>query len=201
MKTAMTIRSAVLKIWDFALAVVAAVAGALWLTPTAIEAITTELIAFFTIQAAIILPAMIFTAGLLRGDGLTLAEIERYQAALRRQMEFWITLLFLDLLAVAILIIGKAADWKWKVAALGHSTELGWVLLALSTFLGTLAVLRMVPFVRGVVSLLELNGLLAKKSVQAHEISEVGDRRPASDAPFEPPAGYGKILPHGKARR
>ena len=144
---------------------------------------------------------MIFTAGLLRGDGLTLAEIERYQAALRRQMEFWITLLFLDLLAVAILIIGKAAGWKWKVAALGHSTELGWVLLALSTFLGTLAVLRMVPFVRGVVSLLELNGLLAKKSVRAHEIGEVGDGRPAPDAPFEPPAGYGKILPHGKARR
>jgi hypothetical protein len=193
---------AVLKVWDFALAVLAAVAGGVWLTSTAIESITTELIAFFTIQAAIILPAMIFTAGLLRGDGLTLVEIERYQAALRRQMQFWITLLFLDLLAVAILIIGKGAGWKWKITVLGHSAELGWVLLGVATFFGALAVLRMVPFVRGVVSLLELNGWLAKKSVQAREQrGEVEERHVASDAPFEPPAGYGKILPHRKPQR
>ena len=197
-----TIRRAVLKVWDFALAVLAAVAGGVWLTSTAIETITTELIAFFTIQAAIILPAMIFTAGLLRGDGLTLIEIERYQAALRRQMQFWITLLFLDLLAVAILIIGKAAGWKWKVTVLGYSAELGWAMLGVATFIGALAVLRMVPFVRGVVSLLELNGWLAKKSVQAREQrSEVEERRAAPDAPFEPPAGYGRVLPHRRPQR
>jgi hypothetical protein len=71
-----------------------------------------------------------------------------------------------------------------------------------ATFFGALAVLRMVPFVRGVVSLLELNGWLAKKSVQAREQrGEVEERHVASDAPFEPPAGYGKILPHRKPQR
>src|SRR4051794_32305113 len=111
------------KYWDSALAVTAAICAALWLKSDIINSVTTEMIAFFTIQAAVILPAMIFTAGLLRGQGLTLAEVDRYQAALRRQMYFWVTLLFLDLLAVALLIIGKAAQWHWKVAAFGHTAD------------------------------------------------------------------------------
>jgi hypothetical protein len=165
----MTLRRALARSWDSVLAVAAAVAAAFWLSPATLKEITTELIAFFTIQSAVILPAMIFTAGLLRGDGLTVQEIERYQLALRRQMHFWITLLFLDFLAVAIVIVGKAADWKWKISVHGWSSDFGWLMIALTALLGTLAVLRMIPFVRGVTSLLELNGWLAKKSIQARD--------------------------------
>src|SRR5687768_13544460 len=105
----------VARYWDSMLALTAAVCGAIWLTPVVINSVTTEIIAFFTIQSAVILPAMIFTAGLLKGQGLTLAEAERFQGALRHQMYFWVTLLILDLVAVTLLIVGKAANWRWDI--------------------------------------------------------------------------------------
>lgn len=187
--------------WDTGLALLAAVCGALWLTPTVIIAITTEVIAFFTIQAAAILPAMIFTAGLLRGQGLTLSEIDRYQAALRRQMYFWITLLFLDVAAVMFVILGKAANWRWKVSIEGYGADLGWILIFIVVFVATLAVLRMVPFVLGVLSLLDLNGLLVRKSVEAAVVE--ADRKDVVEAGdgLNVPKGYGRILPHPRKPR
>jgi len=125
---------AIRKKWDFVVAALAACMGAAWLAPAIISSITPELIAFFTIQSAVILPAMIFTAGLLRGDGLTVAEIDRYQDAMRKQMYFWVVLLFTDLLAVTILIVGKAADWKLKVTVLHYTANLGWVMMGAATF-------------------------------------------------------------------
>jgi hypothetical protein len=184
------------KTWNTVAALVAAVMAAWWLTPTVIESITTELIAFFAIQSAVILPAMIFTAGMLRGDGLTVDEITRFQAALRQQMYFWVTLLGLDVVAVTILIIGKASNWTWKVTIYHWSTNLGWTMLALATFITTVALLRMVPFVRGVMSLLDLNGWLAVKTVQARNLEEekAAEERP-SVTPFDVPKGYGRVLP------
>jgi hypothetical protein len=163
--------------------------------------VSTEIIAFFTIQAAVILPAMIFTAGLLRGQGLTLVEVDRFQGALRRQMHFWVTLLFLDLLAVTLIIVGKAASWRWKVSIEGHSADIAWILVLAGTFVSTLAVLRMIPFVRGVMSLMELNGLLVRKSVQAAAAESPSEVMPANPEALNLPEGYGKILPHPRKRR
>src|SRR3979490_1419407 len=139
----MSNRHIVARYWDSALAVVACVCGAIWLTPPVIVSVRTEVIAFCTIQGAVILPAMIFTAGLLRGQGLTLTEVDRYHSALRRQMSFWVTLLFFDLLAVAFLIVGKAAECRWKVSVSGYGSNIAWVLFFCTTLVGTLAVLRM----------------------------------------------------------
>lgn len=188
--------------WDTGLALAAGICGALWLTAAVINSVTTEVFAFFTIQAAAILPAMIFTAGLLRGQGLTISEVDRYQAALRRQMHFWITLLFLDVAAVTLLTIGKAANWRWKVSIEGHGTDFAWMLVFVVVFVSTLAILRMVPFVFGVMSLLDLNGLLVKKSVEAasapdSDRQKVGATRDGLDLP----EGYGRILPHPRKRR
>jgi hypothetical protein len=162
--------------------------------------VTTEVIAFFTIQAAVIFPAMMFTAGLLRGDGLTVAEVEQYRVALRRQMHFWVILLCLDLAAVFLLIVGKAADWKWKISISGYSTDFGFVIIGIAVWVGTLAVLRMAPFVCGVMSLLEMNGWLVKKSVQARELSDVRSRSETAPQELALPEGYGRILPHRKRR-
>ena len=188
----MSARQALRRYWDLALAVAAAVCGALWLTPTVINSVSTEVIAFFTIQVAVILPAMIFTAGLLRGQGLTLAEVDRYQGALRRQMHFWVTLLFLDLLAVTLIIVGKAANWRWKVSIEGHSADIVWMLVFVGTFVSTLAVLRMIPFVRGVMSLMELNGLLVRKSVEAAAVESRSETVPVNPEPLNMPEGYGE---------
>lgn len=183
------------------LALLAAIAGARFLTHDVIISVTTEVIAFFTIQAAVIFPAMMFTAGLLRGDGLTVAEVEKYRAALRRQMHFWVTLLCLDLTAVFFLILGKAADWKWKVSVSGHSGNFGFVMVGIAVLVGALALLRMAPFVRGVMSLLEMNGWLVKKSVQARERNEGHSLPAAEPQDWALPEGYGRILPHKKNRK
>lgn len=197
----MSIRTAFEKSWDSALALVAAVVGARLLTYEVITSVTTEVIAFFTIQAAVIFPAMMFTAGLLRGDGLTVAEVEKYRAALRRQMHFWVTLLCLDLAAVFFLIVGKAAGWKWKISIEGHGADFGPILMALALLVGTLAVLRMAPFVRGVISLLEMNGWLVKRSVQARA-GESGHSLPSTEPhDLSLPEGYGRILPHTGRRK
>jgi len=194
----MTVLRGTFRYWDSILAVIAASAAALWLPKEIIKEITPELIAFFTIQSAVILPAMIFTAGLLRGDGLTVAEIDRYQAALRKQMIFWVTLLFLDLIAVAFLVLGKAADWTWKITIIGpHSGEFGWVLIWVTVVLSALAILRMIPFVRGVMSQLELNALLAKKAIEARG-RETGTPEPPPST-FDRPEGFGRIV--GPKRR
>lgn len=183
--------------WDSILSAIAASAAALCLPPAILKEITPELIAFFTIQSAVILPAMIFTAGLLRGDGLTLDEIDRYQRALRTQMIFWVTLLFLDLAAVVFLVLGKAADWTWKITVVGHHTgDFGWVLMWLTVAISALAIFRMVPFVQGVMSQLELNATLAKLAIKARDrkLQQAMAELPPPST-FEKPEGYGRVVP------
>jgi hypothetical protein len=186
--------------WDSILALAAGAAAAAWLPTHTIKDVTPELIGFFTIQSAVILPAMIFSAGLLRGDGLTLNEVDRYQAALRRQMSFWVTLLFFDLIAAALLVVGKAADWKWKITIAGHTENFGWVLVGATVLLSTLAILRMVPFVKGVMSQLELNGLLARKVIEERARQQQIQQDEPLPEPFERPENFGQIV-RPKARR
>jgi hypothetical protein len=190
----------IFRYWDSILALIASAAAAMWLPADTIKDVTTELMAFFTIQSAVILPAMIFTAGLLRGDGLTLREVDLYQSALRRQMRFWVTLLFLDLIAAAILVVGKAADWKWQISIHGHVGQFGWVMIGATVFFSSLAILRMIPFVRGVTSQLELNGILARKVVEARDRERALPQEPP-EAPFDRPQDFGRIVRPRERRR
>jgi hypothetical protein len=184
------------KIWDMFLALAAGAAAGLWLNSTALKEVATEIIAFFGFQSAVILPAMIFTASVLRAEGLSVSEVQRYQSALRQQMHFWVSLLVLDFLAVCVLIAGKASEWKHIVTVpyFAKTFDSGPVLLALTAFLGTLAVLRLIPFVKGVISLLELNGELTQKAIRARETRRIEDQSSAApSAPFKPPEGFGRI--------
>jgi hypothetical protein len=174
----------------------AAVVTGLWLSGTMAKDVTAELITFFGIQAAIILPAMIFTAGILRPEGLSLPEAQRYRKALRSQMVFWIVLLALDFLTVVGLIVGKATDWEVTVPAIRGvgPTDMSWLLIGAATFLGVLALLRTIPFVKGVLSLQELNSELTEKAIKVRDsIALEQQRRDAEAEPFKKPEGYGKV--------
>ena len=189
--------------WDFICAAIIAGSGAYFLPYDAVKDITTELIAFFSIQSAVILPAMIFTAGILKPDGLELKEAERYHRALKNQMLFWVVLLGLDFVAVASLISGKALGWHLEVIIPGVETEiqLGWLFPSLLYFSGSLAVLRTIPFVRGVLSLLDLNSEMAQKAIKRRNRLETEQRRGKLDqAPMELPSGYGLVVtpPNGE---
>lgn len=183
--------------WDILAAAGAAAAATLWLAPTAIDKITTELITFFGIQAAVILPAMIFTAGILRPEGLSLPEARRYSEALRQQMTFWIVLLALDFLTVGWLILGKATAWTiaGTLPWLGWKFDVSIVLLAAVSFFGTLAVLRTIPFIRGVLSLQAVNSQLTEKAIQARDRERAASQAEAAKAnPFKPPEGFGQVV-------
>jgi hypothetical protein len=162
--------------------VFAAVMAACYLDVEIIKKITSELISFYTIQAAIILPAMIFTAGILRADALTEAEAVQYQTALKLQMTFWVTLLTCDFVAVIMLIFGKALDWHIQFVLMGHTFRLTWLAIGITS-----------AAVSGVRSLLELNGTLVIKSIRMRDGREARTvSRPP--IPFEPPGDYGKVV-------
>lgn len=183
--------------WDFFLAAVLAVVGVYFLPHNAVKDITTELIAFFSIQSAVILPAMIFTAGILKPDGLELEDAKRYHKALKAQMLFWVALLSLDFVAVVALIAGKAINWSLILPMPAHFKpfDLGWLLPAILYFSGSLAVFRTIPFVRGVLSLLDLNSDMTLKAITRRNRIENAERKAQADPrPMALPEGYGKVV-------
>lgn len=183
--------------WDFLLAALLAALGSYYLPANAVKDITTELIAFFSIQSAVILPAMIFTAGILKPDGLELDEAARYHKALKSQMLFWVVLLGLDFFAVVSLIVGKAVGWSIVIDLPNYSfsADVGWIIPVVLYFSGLLAILRTIPFVRGVLSLLDLNSDMTQKAISRRNRIEAKDRQArANPAPMSLPDGYGNIL-------
>ena len=190
----------ILRKWDFILAVAFAAAGACFLPTDAIKDITTELIAFFGIQSAAILPAMIFTAGILKPDGLGLSEAERYHKALKSQMHFWVALLGLDFVAIVALIAGKVMKWTLALP-IPNSTDVvdvSWVFPTVLFFAGSLAILRIIPFVRGVLSLLDLNSEMAQKTItRRNRLEAEAKREKADSSPMVLPEDYGKVIQPG----
>lgn len=184
------------KTWDFWVALVASVAFGIWASPSIWSNISTELIAFFGIQAAAVLPVMIFAAGLLRPDGVTLEEARQYRKALKMQMRFWITILALDFISVILIISGKAVGWAiyFGIPYVGEWVNVGVVLSAVTFFFVSLTCMRMVPMVRGISSLQILHGDLTEKAiVKENRVlgSPYRDTKPASA--FKSPEGYGRV--------
>lgn len=183
--------------WDFFTALALAVGFAYFLKNDAVKDITGELITFFSIQSAVILPAMIFTAGILKPDGLELEDAQRYHKALKAQMLFWVVLLGLDFVAVVAIIAGKALGWKLAIPlpAPRQPLDLGWLLPSILYFAGSLAVFRTIPFVKGVLSLLDLNSDMTEKAIGRRNRIEVSDKKAKADPkPMALPKGYGKVV-------
>lgn len=183
--------------WDLVLSLAIGLGAAYFLPNPSLHDITEELIGFFGIQSATILPAMIFTAGLLRGDGVSVMQARRYQSALKLQMRFWITLLALDFVAVCLLITGKTFGWTLivhlKIWHFGIPVNIGVVLVAATSAVIALCVFRIIPFVRGVMSLLEMNGRLVEASIIERETRRTSENISLDVKPPELPPGYGKI--------
>ena len=190
--------------WDFYAALVVAAVGAYCLPHTAMKDVTTELIAFFSIQSAVILPAMIFTAGILKPDGLELEDAHRYHKALKAQMLFWVALLGLDFVAVVALIAGKALSWSLIIPLPSPKPpiDLGWLLPMVLYFSGSLAVFRTIPFVRGVLSLLDLNSDMTTKAISRRNKRENVELKSKADpTPMDLPDGYGQVREEPKGDR
>lgn len=182
---------------DFILSIIATIILVRILPNDALKNVTGELISFFSIQSAVILPAMIFTASILRPDGLELDDAKRYNAALKKQMVFWTVLLCLDFIAVVFLILCKALEWKISLNFSINKINLdfSWFFPSIIYFCGTLAIFRTIPFVIGILSLLDLNGELVSKSIIRRNKLDISEKEKLeSKSEIKLPDGYGKIL-------
>ena len=112
-------------------------------------------------------------------------------------MIFWIFLLALNFLSVAGLIVGKVADWTIMITEIQGvgPLDLSALLVGATAFLGALALLRTIPFVRGVLSLHELNSELTEKAIKLRDSIALDSIRKADAAqPFRKPEGFGKVV-------
>lgn len=181
--------------WDVGLALAAAVLAGLFAEPKALTSASGELVTFFGIQAAALLPAMLLTATILRPEGLSPNEVRRYRHALHGQMVFWSTLLALDFVAAALIIAGKAADWTFPNFDLPFLApmDVDKPIIGSVAFVGSLAIIRMFHAVVGIFSLMKVNLDLVDKAVVDRVTREVEDRRKVA-TPFKAPEGYGKVV-------
>lgn len=186
---------AFVKKWDFFLAVAVSVTVGFALDYGLWKNISNELITFFGIQAAAVLPSMIFAAGLLRPVGEDLQELQKYKKALERQAKFWISLLALDFISVIVLILGKAIDWQIKFSVTVHKATIGFAEFAnaLTTFFIILTCLRMIPMIKGIVSLQQLNAKMVEDAM-ALEIKKKNKTQAKTSKKYTKPKSFGRVV-------
>lgn len=154
---------------------VAGAAIACWLPRLGIVAATQEMIAFLALLMAGLLPAMILTATVLKGSGLSVKRIDEYGGALRAQMRFWAVLFgaagmgTLGVVGTKIFsTTGVSFEFEYRslVVDAGGITSF---FVAMSGFGIGVVFQRLLPAYRGLKSLLDLNVQLARVEALAND--------------------------------
>lgn len=131
--------------------------------------VTQEVIAFLSLLMAGLLPAMILTATILRGDSLSAKRVDEYGGALRLQLRFWSRLFVAATIATAGVIASKiytdpGADFAFVLR--GHIVLDADKVVTAAVFLEGagigVVIQRLRAAFRGIVSLLDLNVRMAK---------------------------------------
>ena len=127
-----------------------------------------EVVSFLSLLMAGLLPAMILTATILKGDHLSVGRVRAYTAALTTQLEFWAVMFASALFAAAALVVAKiiheidmgvltALETEFKIVELITRTLTGLSLAALS-----LIVSRLWEAFKGLRSILILSSQMAE---------------------------------------
>lgn len=131
--------------------------------------VSQEIIAFLSLLMAGLLPAMILTATILRGDSLSARRVDEYGGALRLQLLFWSRLFVAATVATAGVIAGKIysdPQAEFALVVAGHHVLDAARISAVATFIEGagigVVVQRLGSAFRGIVSLLDLNIRMAK---------------------------------------
>jgi len=149
--------------------------------PAATLNASAEIVAFVSLLMAGLLPAMILTATVLRGDSFSSSRVREYGAALRVQLGFWAALFLASIVSVSFLSAAKILD-KFPEVPINLGTysilpiEVA-MRLAVGVSFGALAVIivRLLPAYRGLRSILDL-------SVQMAELQALANDRSFKDA-------------------
>lgn len=159
-------------------------------------AATQELIGFLALLMAGLLPAMVVTATVLRGDGFSAKRLDAYGGALEAQLRFWAFLFA----AAGIATLGVVAMKVFSQTGVSvrfsigdrSFTEQDMISVAVGLFgAGTgLVMQRLWPAYEGLRSLLQLNVQMARAQALANDRS-LADALQRDAANAVPPAAYG----------
>lgn len=168
-------------------------------------AATQEIIGFLSLLMAGLLPAMVITATILRGDGFSARRLDEYGGGLALQLRFWAVLFAAAGLATLGVVGAKvfAADGVTVRLAIRDAVVLTDDRLTTAFLLifgaGTGVVLqRLVPAYQGLHSLLILNVSMARAAALANDRS-IADALQADAAASKPPPEYAKMRAGGEA--
>jgi hypothetical protein len=158
--------------------------------------VSQEMIAFFALIMAGVLPTAALAATVLRSGGLTEKSITDYQTALLGQLTVWAGLFFLSLIGSACLIIGKAIDWKIPIpfSLIGlPNFDAGIILTGVTSAVFVLLLTRFSVVFVGLRSLIELSGEIAVSEIRLRDSSAAAQtQRPARQLPERP--GFGNQI-------
>lgn len=185
----------ILEWWKLISALIFAGVGSYFLPSNAIEVVTREIISFYAIQSAAIMPAMIFSAGILNSNGILLSEVESFRNSLKKFMIFCVSLLVLNYLAIASIIIGKSLKWELTINLLATScTDISGVYLFSFIFFGWQAILRAILFIKGVLSLLDLKVIMIRNEIEIREKDKKAKMKNARNTKISAPDNYGDMI-------
>lgn len=176
----------------------ALVAGAVlfWRLPQAgLLAATQELIAFLSLLMAGLLPAMILTATILRGGGLSAKRVDEYGKALKQQLRFWAGLFAAAGIATIAIVGAKvfstvgAGVWVDLGVLVINEERLTTAFIVLAGASVGVVISRLKPAYEGLASLLDLNVKMARNEAIVHdrtlqEAIEQQGRKPPVDNPY-----------------
>lgn len=170
---------------------------ALYLPRVGVLAATQELIAFLSLLMAGLLPAMVVTATVLRGDGFSAKRLDAYGGGLEKQLRFWAVLFG----AAGVATLGVVGMKIFSPPEIQFSLRLGkWTVDRgdiLSVFVGLfgagtgVVLQRLWPAYEGLKSLLVLNVTMARAQALANDRS-IADALQADAARATAPAAYAR---------
>ncbi len=138
-------------------------------------AATQEIIAFLALLMAGLLPAMILTATILRGGGLSAKRVEEYGRALQLQLRFWAFLFGAAGVATLGIVFAKIfsaagvkIDFQIFTLQIDEKKLTIAALICAGSGLGVVFQ-RLRPAYAGLVSLLHLNVNMAKTEAMVHD--------------------------------
>lgn len=161
--------------------------------PTLYNSVSQEMIAFFALIMAGVLPTAALAATVLRSGGLTEKSVMDYQRALLAQLTVWAGLFFISLAGAACLIVGKAVDWKLPIpfSLIGlPNLDAGVILTGITSAVFVLLITRFSVVFVGLRSLIELSGSIAVSEIHLRDSHAAAQaQRPARQLPERP--GFG----------
>ena len=185
--------------------IVAAVLAGL-IPPSVVVSVSQELIALFGLLLAGALPTMILTATILRAGVFSPKRVGQYGDALERQLEFWFSLFIWAVISCISITIAKALwdeespyfvlfpevpfSGRTVFTPVIEATRSANVILGVSA---TQVMLRLLPMLDGLKSLLRLNSLIAtEEAIENARQKNKGGREKVSE--IRSPLGHGTIV-------